>query len=121
LKKMASGKPTNPRENVQEYRIGPSTGSGQVKRIRILAEGRLVNLAAAEGHPASVMDMSFSTQALGSAWLAGQKEPLKPGVYDIPEETEREIASLKLASMGMSIDELTAEQKKYLESWRHGT
>ena len=114
LKKMASGEPSMPRENVQEYTVGG-------KRIRILAEGRLVNLAAAEGHPASVMDMSFSTQALGSAWMATQKTPLVPGVYDIPEEMEREISSLKLASMGMKIDELTAEQRKYLESWQHGT
>ncbi|MBI5457182.1 adenosylhomocysteinase [Candidatus Kaiserbacteria bacterium] len=114
LKKMASGEPKVVRDNVQEYIV-----SG--KRIRILAEGRLVNLAAAEGHPASVMDMSFSTQALGSAWMATQKKPLAPGVYDIPEEMEREISSLKLASMGMKIDELTPEQKKYLESWQHGT
>jgi len=114
LKKMASGEPKVVRENVQEYIIGK-------KRIRILAEGRLVNLAAAEGHPASVMDMSFSTQALGSAWMATQKKPLAPGVYDIPEEMEREISSLKLAAMGMKIDELTPEQKKYLESWQHGT
>ncbi len=114
LKKMASGEPKVVRENVQEYSIGK-------KRIRILAEGRLVNLAAAEGHPASVMDMSFSTQALGSAWMATQKKPLAPGVYDIPEEMEREISTLKLASMGMKIDELTPEQKKYLESWQHGT
>jgi len=114
LKKMASGEPKVVRENVQEYIIGK-------KRIRILAEGRLVNLAAAEGHPASVMDMSFSTQALGSAWMATQKKPLAPGVYDIPEEMEWEISSLKLASMGMKIDELTPEQKKYLESWQHGT
>ena len=125
LKKMASGEPTMPRENVQEYTItGPASAKGSgggTKRIRILAEGRLVNLAAAEGHPASVMDMSFSTQALGSAWMATQKTPLAPGVYDIPEEMEREISSLKLASMGMKIDELTPEQKKYLESWQHGT
>jgi len=114
LKKMASGEPSMPRENVQEYNVNG-------KRIRILAEGRLVNLAAAEGHPASVMDMSFSTQALGSAWMATQKKPLAPGVYDIPEEMEREISSLKLAAMGMKIDELTPEQKKYLESWQHGT
>ena len=114
LKKLATGEPATPRENVQEYVVGG-------KRIRILAEGRLVNLAAAEGHPASVMDMSFSTQALGSAWMATQKTPLAPGVYDIPEETEREIASLKLASMGMMIDTLTPEQKNYLESWQHGT
>ena len=108
------GKGKRVRNNVDEYTVGK-------KRIYVLAEGRLVNLAAAEGHPASVMDMSFSTQALGSAWMATQKKPLLPGVYDIPEETEREIAALKLASMGMTIDTLTSEQKKYLESWQHGT
>ncbi len=113
LKRMA-GEPTSPRENVQEYVVGG-------KRIRVLAEGRLVNLAAAEGHPASVMDMSFSTQALGSAWMATRDTPLPPGVYDIPEETEQEIAALKLASMGTTIDTLTPEQKNYLESWQHGT
>ena len=113
LKKMA-GEPALVRDNVQEYTV-------KGKRIRILAEGRLVNLAAAEGHPASVMDMSFSTQALGSAWMATQAKPLSPGVYDIPEAMEQEIAALKLASMGMTIDTLTPEQKKYLQSWQHGT
>lgn len=114
LKQIASGEPTVVRDNVQEYVVDG-------KRIRVLAEGRLVNLAAAEGHPASVMDMSFSTQALGSAWMATQKTPLAPGVYDIPEDMEREIAMLKLASMGMTIDQLTPEQKQYLDSWQHGT
>jgi adenosylhomocysteinase len=114
LKSLATGEPTTPRHNVQEYIV-----SG--KRIRILAEGRLVNLAAAEGHPASVMDMSFSTQALASAWLATQKSPLTPGVYDVPEEMEKEVATLKLAAMGMTIDTLTPEQNKYLESWQEGT
>jgi adenosylhomocysteinase len=113
LKKLA-GEPTMPRENVQEYVVGG-------KRIRILAEGRLVNLAAAEGHPASVMDMSFSTQALASAWMATQPKPLPSGVYDVQQETENEIATLKLASMGMAIDKLSPEQTKYLESWQHGT
>lgn len=120
LKKMA-GEPKIARENVQEYTIGPSTSSGQPKRIRVLAEGRLVNLAAAEGHPASVMDMSFSTQALASAWMATQAKPLSPGVYDVMAETEIEIATLKLASMGMTIDTLTPEQRQYLDSWQHGT
>lgn len=114
LKKMSSGEPTLVRENVQEYTVGG-------KRIHILAEGRLVNLAAAEGHPASVMDMSFATQALGSAWMATQEKSLAPGVYEIPEEMEKEIATLKLASMGTTIDTLTPDQKKYLESWEHGT
>ncbi|MHB1086607.1 MAG: adenosylhomocysteinase [Minisyncoccota bacterium] len=113
LKKLA-GEPTVVRENVQEYVLGG-------KRIRVLAEGRLVNLAAAEGHPASVMDMSFATQALGSAWMATQKTPLAPGVYEIPLEMEQEIAALKLSAMGMTIDTLTEEQQKYLASWQEGT
>ena len=89
-------------------------------RIYLLADGRLVNLAAAEGHPASVMDMSFSTQALASAWMAKQIN-LQPGVYEVSEEIERKVSSTKLASMGLSLDELTPEQKKYLQSWQEGT
>ena len=115
LKALARAVPTTVRENVQEYILDGG------KRIYVLAEGRLVNLAAAEGHPASVMDMSFATQALGSAWLATQKGRLAPGVYEIDVETEREIASLKLASMGLSIDSLTEAQAQYLKSWQHGT
>lgn len=114
LERIADGKPSEVRKNVQEYVVNG-------KRIRVLAEGRLVNLAAAEGHPASVMDMSFSTQALGSAWMAAQKTPLPPGVYEIPAETEHMIAGLKLKSMGMTIDTLTEEQKAYLDSWQEGT
>jgi len=121
LQKIADGKPTVVRDFVQEYKVSPSTGSGQPKRIYVLAEGRLVNLAAAEGHPASVMDMSFATQALGCEWMATQKTPLAPAVYDIPEATEQMIATLKLAAMGSSIDELSEEQKKYLASWQEGT
>ena len=115
LKALARAVPTTVRENVQEYILDGG------KRIYVLAEGRLVNLAAAEGHPASVMDMSFATQALGSAWLATQKGRLAAGVYEIDVETEREIASLKLASMGLSIDSLTDAQAEYLKSWQHGT
>ncbi|HEY4488357.1 MAG TPA: adenosylhomocysteinase, partial [Candidatus Paceibacterota bacterium] len=114
-KALARAVPTTVRENVQEYILDGG------KRIYVLAEGRLVNLAAAEGHPASVMDMSFATQALGSAWLATQKGRLAAGVYEIDVETEREIASLKLASMGLSIDSLTDAQAEYLKSWQHGT
>src|SRR3989344_3063651 len=114
LKKVAAGDPKTVRAIVQEYIVGG-------KKIFVLAEGRLVNLAAAEGHPASVMDMSFATQALGSAWMATQEKPLAPGVYEIPEETEQMIAKLKLSAMGSSIDELTNEQKKYLASWQEGT
>ena len=114
------GKPKRVRDNVDEYTIGPSTKLGAAKRIYLLAEGRLVNLAAAEGHPASVMDMSFSTQALAAEWLVRSKK-MTPAVYDVPEEIEETVASLKLASMGIEIDELSAEQKKYLSSWQEGT
>ncbi len=114
LKRIAQGAPKDVRNFVQEYRVGAN-------RIYVLAEGRLVNLAAAEGHPASVMDMSFATQAIGSAWMATQKTPLAPGVYDVQEETEKHIASLKLASMGQSVDVLTDAQEKYLASWQEGT
>ena len=112
LKSVAKGEPRTVREFVQEYIVNE-------KRIYLLAEGRLVNLAAAEGHPASVMDMSFATQALACEWMSQQK--LAPGVYDVPTETEELIAHTKLASMGMAIDELTPEQKKYLASWEEGT
>jgi adenosylhomocysteinase len=91
------------------------------KRIYVIGEGRLVNLAAAEGHPASVMDMSFATQALASAWVVAHKGTLTPKVYDISPDIEKRVADLKLASMGVSIDVLTPEQKKYLESWQEGT
>ncbi len=113
LKKMSSGEPALVHDNVQEYIVNG-------KRIHVLAEGRLVNLAAAEGHPASVMDMSFSTQALAAEWMSRQKN-LAPAVYDVSEETEKTVASLKLASMGTTIDVLTPEQETYLSSWEHGT
>ena len=110
---VSEGTPTEVRAFVQEYRV-------QGKRIYVLAEGRLVNLAAAEGHPASVMDMSFATQALAAEWMALQKG-LAPAVYDVPEEMERHIATLKLKSMGNTIDTLSKEQHEYLQSWQHGT
>jgi len=91
------------------------------RRIYLLGEGRLINLAAAEGHPASVMDMSFANQALCMEWLVEMKEKLKPDVYSVPEEIDKEVGRLKLASMGIAIDSLTEEQKKYLESWESGT
>jgi adenosylhomocysteinase len=90
------------------------------RRVHLLAEGRLVNLAAAEGHPAAVMDMSFADQALTVEWLTTQSN-LKPAVYDVPEAIDREVARLKLATMGVSIDELTPEQVAYLSSWQEGT
>jgi adenosylhomocysteinase len=89
------------------------------RRLVLLAEGRLVNLAAAEGHPAAVMDMSFADQALTCEWLVGQD--LAPGVYDVPEAIDTEVARLKLGSMDIEIDALTPEQETYLSSWRRGS
>jgi adenosylhomocysteinase len=80
-----------------------------------------VNLAAAEGHPASVMDMSFATQALASEWAAKNRTTLKPQVYEVPKAVEDWVANLKLSSMGIRIDKLTKEQHEYLSSWAHGT
>jgi adenosylhomocysteinase len=91
------------------------------RRLNLLAEGRLVNLSAAEGHPASVMDMSFANQALGVEHIAKHGRELKPNVYPIPEEIDNSIARLKLKSMGIEIDSLTKEQAKYLASWEEGT
>jgi adenosylhomocysteinase len=100
---------------VEEYRLG----DGRV--LFLLAEGRLVNLSAAEGHPASVMDMSFANQALSVEHLVLHAKELVPNVYEVPKEIDREVARLKLASMGMTIDTLTAEQEAYLSSWESGT
>jgi adenosylhomocysteinase len=91
------------------------------RRIYLLGEGRLINLAAAEGHPASVMDMSFANQALCLEYLARMKGSLRPDVYSVPEEIDREIGRLKLASMNITIDSLTKEQQNYLQSWEAGT
>jgi len=91
------------------------------RRICLLAEGRLINLSAAEGHPASVMDMSFANQALCAEYMLDQKENLSAEVYPVPQELDHEIGRLKLASMGISIDKLTPEQTHYLESWEFGT
>lgn len=88
------------------------------RRLLLLAEGRLVNLTAAEGNPAAVMDMSFSAQALTVSWLVGERKRLTPGVYDVPEELDAEVARLKLAAAGREIDRLTAAQEEYLHSWR---
>ncbi len=103
------------REFVDEY----SYPDGH--RVYLLGEGRLVNLAAAEGHPAAVMDMSFANQALGAEYIVQQGKELERKVYDVPLEIDREIARLKLESMGVSIDVLTPEQVKYLASWESGT
>lgn len=80
-----------------------------------------MNLTAAEGHPAAVMDMSFSAQALSVAWLARERARLEPGVYDVPGEVDVEVARLKLAAAGIEVDELTPEQEEYLHSWRLGS
>ena len=119
LKKMSSGVREGVRPFVDEYTVGG-------KRIYLLADGRLVNLAAAEGHPASVMDMSFATQALGCEWMAAQGRSaaggsLAPGVYEVAVEIENMVASTKLAAMGLSIDVLSPEQANYLSSWQEGT
>ncbi|MBU2228984.1 adenosylhomocysteinase, partial [Patescibacteria group bacterium] len=106
---------SEPRDFVQAYMLK----SGKV--INILAEGRLVNLAAAEGHPASVMDMSFANQALAAEYITKNHESLENKVYTVPEDIDAEIAALKLKSMGINIDQLTPKQKKYLASWTIGT
>jgi adenosylhomocysteinase len=101
---------------VEEYKL---KGSGN--RVMVLGEGRLINLAAAEGHPASVMDMSFANQALSVEYLVKEKGVLKPGVHLLPPEVDTEIARLKLHALGLSIDTLTAEQLEYIASWETGT
>ncbi|MGB9905865.1 MAG: adenosylhomocysteinase [Candidatus Saccharicenans sp.] len=100
---------------VEEFRLPGG------RRLFVLAEGRLINLSAAEGHPAMVMDMSFANQALSVLYLKQHGAELKKQVYPVPEEIDREIARLKLESMGIRIDRLTVEQKKYLKGWREGT
>ncbi len=104
-----------PRDHVDEYRLRDG------RRLRLLAEGRLVNLAAAEGHPAAVMDMSFANQALAVAHMASQPQTLEAAVYPMPRELDDEVAQLKLAAMGITIDSLTAAQQRYLRSWQEGT
>lgn len=102
------------RPNVEEFMVGK-------KRVFVLADGRLVNLSAAEGHPAMVMDMSFANQALAAEYMVKNHRTLKPSVYVVPEKIDAAIAALKLKSMGTAIDTLTPEQKKYLASWEMGT
>jgi adenosylhomocysteinase len=91
------------------------------RRIYLLGDGRLINLAAAEGHPSSVMDMSFANQALSVEYLIASKENLTPGVYPVPRDLDMQIGSLKLTSMGIAIDTLSAEQSRYLAGWQEGT
>jgi len=110
-----SDAPVDVRPFVQEYRL--KNGN----RIMVLGEGRLINLAAAEGHPASVMDMSFANQALSVEYLVKNKGKLAPGVHLLPPEVDQEIAGLKLKALGLSIDTLTSEQLEYMSSWETGT
>src|SRR5438067_270329 len=103
------------RPSVQEYRLADG------RRLHVLGEGRLINLAAAEGHPAAVMDMSFANQALCAEYIARNAKQLEHKVYDVPEEIDSEVARLKLKAMGIVIDALTEEQRRYLSSWEEGT
>jgi adenosylhomocysteinase len=116
LRELSGSDPVTMRPFVQEYKL-QSNGN----RICVLGEGRLINLAAAEGHPASVMDMSFANQALSVEYLVKKKGELPPGVHLLPAEVDTEIASLKLRALGISIDTLTAEQLEYITSWETGT
>ena len=103
------------RENVMQYLLRDG------RRINLLGEGRLINLAAAEGHPAMVMDMSFANQLLSVEYLVKGKASLETRVFPVPREIDSAVASLKLASMGVKIDELTEKQRRYLASWEEGT
>jgi adenosylhomocysteinase len=115
LRAMAVEEPRLVRPFVEQFRLPDG------RAINLLAEGRLVNLAAAEGHPASVMDMSFANQALGAEYMLSNGKSLEARVYTIPEEVDQEIARLKLAAMGVQIDNLTSEQVHYLNQWQEGT
>jgi adenosylhomocysteinase len=114
LADLAGGKVRRIRDFVDEYTLPDG------RKLHLLAEGRLVNLAAAEGHPAAVMDMSFANQALSVEWIV-KNRGLEPGVYPVPSEIDAEVARLKLQSMGVEIDALTKEQAEYLRSWEQGT
>ncbi len=115
LREMSEA-PVNIRPFVEEFKVKANN-----RRVIVLGEGRLINLAAAEGHPASVMDMSFANQALSAEYLVKNKGKLEPGVHLLPKEVDQEIASLKLRALGMSIDTLTPEQLEYISSWETGT
>ena len=115
LEKYATKKNSKIRHQTDEYVLADG------KRVLLIAEGRLVNLGAAEGHPAVVMDMSFSDQALTAEWLVKSAKDLAPGVHNVPEAIDKEVASLKLKSLGAEIDTLTSEQVQYLNSWEHGS
>ena len=114
LREMAEGHVREVRPNVQEFDIGG-------KRLNLIAEGRLVNLGAAEGHPAAVMDMSFANQALAAEYVAKHHAELEAKVYVVPEAIDAEVARLKLEAMGITLDAMTTEQLAYVSSWQHGT
>ncbi len=114
IKRISKGV-TSPRTFVEQYELHDG------RKVCILADGRLVNLSAGEGHPASVMDMSFANQAMAAGWLARNHATLEKVVYDVPIEIDEEVATLKLSSMGVDIDVLTPEQVKYMASWSEGT
>jgi adenosylhomocysteinase len=114
LREMAEGHVREVRQNLQEFDLGG-------KRLNLIAEGRLVNLGAAEGHPAAVMDMSFANQALAAEYVAKHHAELEAKVYVVPEAIDAEVARLKLAAMGITLDAMTPEQLEYVSSWQHGT
>ena len=114
LRELSGGRRREVRRNVEEYDLGD-------KRLYVLGEGRLVNLAAAEGHPAAVMDMSFANQALSAEYVAQHHDELTPQVYVVPEHIDREVARLKLEALGVKIDQMTPEQARYVSSWQEGT
>ena len=114
LREMAEGHIRQVRENVQEFDIGG-------RKLNLIAEGRLVNLGAAEGHPAAVMDMSFANQALSAEYVALHHAELADQVYNVPEAIDAQVARLKLTALGIELDDMTAEQKEYMASWQHGT
>src|SRR5688572_18763409 len=114
LARLAEGHIREVRKDVQEYDLG-------AKKLFVVAEGRLVNLGAAEGHPAAVMDMSFAGQALSVEFVARNHAQLEDGVHVVPADLDREIARLKLEALGIRIDEMTEEQARYVRSWQHGT
>jgi adenosylhomocysteinase len=114
LRQMAEGHVRDVRENVQEFDVGG-------KRLHLIAEGRLVNLGAAEGHPAAVMDMSFANQALAAEYVAQHHAELEKRVYGVPPAIDAEVARLKLAAFGITLDAMTPEQAAYVTAWKHGT
>jgi adenosylhomocysteinase len=115
LRELATGGVRRIREHVEEFTLADG------RRLHLLGEGRLVNLAAAEGHPAAVMDMSFANQALSVEWMVKNHASLENRVYPVPPEIDKEVARLKLRAMDVDIDTLTPEQERYLHSWDQGT